>query len=65
LHNPVGGFEWEPLNRFASQAKVTSADMYAYVLRAQKLMKQRVISASGKTKSHYELLLKMLDVNLK
>lgn len=63
-HNPVGGFEWTPINRFAF-AKVTQADIYAYVVKARKLMKQRVATASGKTKSHYELLLKTLDVNLK
>lgn len=62
---PVGGFEWEPLNRFAATAKVTAADLYAYIMKAQKLMRQRVGSALGKTKSHYELLLKMLEVSLK
>ena len=65
IHNPVAGFEWRPLNRFSMTAKVTQADVYAYIAKAKQLMKQKAASASGKTKAHYELLLKMLDINLK
>ena len=65
VHNPVAGFEWRPLNRFSMTAKVTQADVYAYIAKAKQLMKQKAASASGKTKAHYELLLKMLDINLK
>ncbi len=65
MHNPVAGFEWKPLNRFSMTAKVTQADVYAYIAKAKQLMKQKAASASGKTKAHYELLLKMLDINLK
>ena len=65
IHNPVAGFEWRPLNRFSMTAKVTQADVYAYLAKAKQLMKQKAASASGKTKAHYELLLKMLDINLK
>lgn len=64
IHNPVAGFEWKPLNRFATP-KVSQADIFAYVHKAQNLMKQQASSASGKTKAHYELLLKMLQINLK
>ena len=39
-------------------AKVTQADVYAYIAKAKQLMKQKAASASGKTKAHYELLLK-------
>lgn len=65
MHNPVAGFEWQPLNRFSSIAKVTQADIFAYINKAKLLMKQKATSSSGKTKAHYELLLKMLDINLK
>lgn len=65
IHNPVAGFEWAPINRFSMTAKVTQADVYAYIAKAQQLMKQKSNSASGKTKAHYELLLKMLNINLK
>lgn len=65
MHNPIAGFEWKPLNRFSMTAKVTQADVYAYIAKAKQLMKQKAASASGKTKAHYELLLKMLDINLK
>ena len=65
MHNPVAGFEWRPLNRFSMTAKVTQADVYAYIAKAKQLMKQKAAGASGKTKAHYELLLKMLDINLK
>ena len=65
IHNPVAGFEWRPLNRFSMTAKVTQADVYAYIAKAKQLMKQKAASVSGKTKAHYELLLKMLDINLK
>ncbi len=64
VHNPVGGFEWAPLNRFATP-RVSQADIYSYVLKAQSLMKQRVGSASGSTKAHYELLLRTMQMNLK
>lgn len=64
-HNPVAGFEWKPLNRFSMTAKVTQADVYAYITKAKQLMKQKAAVTSGKTKAHYELLLKMLDINLK
>ena len=50
---------------FSMTAKVTQADVYAYIAKAKQLMKQKAASASGKTKAHYELLLKMLDINLK
>ena len=65
MHNPVAGFEWKPLNRFSMTAKVTQADVYAYIAKAKQLMQQKAATASGKTKAHYELLLKMLDINLK
>lgn len=55
----------ETVNRFSMTAKVTQADVYAYIAKAKQLMKQKAASASGKTKAHYELLLKMLDINLK
>lgn len=64
-HNPMAGFEWQPLNRFSMTAKLTQVDVYAYVNKAKLLMKQKVANASGKSKAHYELLLKMLDINLK
>lgn len=63
-HNPVAGFEWKPLNRFALP-KVTQADIYAYLKKAENLMKQKVQTASGSTKSHYQLLLKALQTALK
>ena len=40
IHNPVAGFEWRPLNRFSMTAKVTQADVYAYIAKAKQLMKQ-------------------------
>lgn len=64
VHNPTGGFEWAPLNRFATP-KVSQADLYAYVLKAKNLMRQKVKQSSGKTKAHYELLLKTIQMNLK
>lgn len=64
FHNPIGGFEGAPLNRFATP-RVTQADLYAYVLKARDLMKKQVRTATGKTKAHYELLLKTIQVNLK
>jgi hypothetical protein len=64
IHNPVSGFESAPLNRFATP-KVTQADIYAYVLKARNLMKKHLASAKGKTKAHYELLLKTIQINLK
>lgn len=64
IHNPVGGFEWAPLNRFATP-KVSQADLYAYIQKAKNLMKQKAVNATGTTKAHYELLLKTLQVNLK
>ncbi len=64
IYNPVAGFEWKPLDRFAVP-RISQADIYAYIHKAQRLMKLRMASASGRTKAHYELLLKTLQMNLK
>ena len=45
MHNPIAGFEWKPLNRFSMTAKVTQADVYAYIAKAKQLMKQKAASA--------------------
>ena len=37
IHNPVAGFEWRPLNRFSMTAKVTQADVYAYIAKAKQM----------------------------
>lgn len=63
-YNPVAGFEWRPESRY-SNPKISQADYFAYVLKAQRLMKQKAAGTSGETKAHYELLLKILEVNLK
>lgn len=63
-YSPVSGFEWRPDNRY-SNAMISQADIYAYISKAQGLLKRKVAGASGKTKAHYELLLKTLEMNIK
>lgn len=57
---PVSGFEFEPTFRFPS-SKATKTDIYAYLMRAGKLIKSRINSSAGREKAHYQLLEKQLD----
>ena len=44
---------------------VLQQDYYAYLLKAQSLLKSRVSSSTGDTRSHYELLLRNIEKTLK
>ncbi|HEY9544053.1 MAG TPA: zinc-dependent metalloprotease [Prevotella sp.] len=63
--NPVAGFEFGERNMFGSSPKVTQADIYPYLLKAQRLLKAKVSSSNGRTHAHYSYLLKVLDSNMK
>ena len=58
--NPVAGFEPRPNQKFNIASTVTQADLYAYLQKAQRLIKSRISSTSGETRAHYELLDKVL-----
>jgi hypothetical protein len=63
-YNPVAGFGWTPRAIF-QRGQATVSDIYAYVLKAQKLIKSRTSNASNETKAHYNLLLRTIELGLK
>ncbi len=58
--SPIMGFEFEQASRFAS-AKATKTDIYAYLMRAKKLIGSRIKNSTGREKAHYQLLDKQLE----
>lgn len=61
-HNPVGGFEYIPRQMFNSQASLTQPDIFAWLQKAQKLMRSRLNSGGdAATRAHYEYLLRIID----
>ncbi len=62
---PVAGFGFENRDMFAKSVRLTQADIYPYLLKAQTLMKSQLGSAKGKTQAHYAFLLKVVEQNMK
>lgn len=60
--SPVLGFEWQPYNRFAV-TRTTRADLYAYLMKVKDLLKQRIATTNGDTKTHYKVLLNIIESN--
>lgn len=64
-NDPISGFGFGNRDMFAKSVRLTQADLYPYVLKAQALMKSRLASSKGKTHAHYAFLLKVLEQNIK
>lgn len=62
--SPVAGFEKEPYNRF-TEPRMTRADLYADIRRAQSLIQRRIATTSGTTQAHYQALLNVIETNIK
>ncbi len=63
-YGEVSGFEFEPDNRFAT-AKISQADIYAYLQRAKALARSRAASTTGAVRAHYQVLSRTIENALK
>lgn len=61
--SPLGGYDAPYIYFAAPQLK--EAEYYAYIIKAQALIKSKVASASGNVKAHYTLLLRNIEKTLK
>jgi hypothetical protein len=64
VYSPVAGFEWVPRAIF-NIGQITVADMYAYLVKAKRLLAGKALAAQGQVKAHYELLLKQIELGVK
>ena len=62
-YSPVSGYEWMPRYTF-NGGTMTASDIYAYLVKAENLMKSRIPAASAGDRTHYELLVKMIEYGL-
>lgn len=62
--SPVAGFEKVSYNRFA-EPRITPADLYANIMKAKTLIRQRISTTTGATKAHYQALLNVIEINFK
>jgi hypothetical protein len=45
--------------------QATVADVYAYLAKVKRLLANKVSTAQGQVKAHYELLLKQIELGVK
>lgn len=64
-NDPISGFGFGNRDMFAKSIRLTQADLYPYILKAQALMKSRLKASKGRTHAHYAFLLKVLEQNIK
>lgn len=62
--DPVAGFGFDDRNMFG-HGNLTQADIYPYLMNARRTLKKVLGKAKGRTRGHYELLLKTIDTNCK
>lgn len=63
-YDPVGGYEWNPRYIF-NRGQLTRASLYAFLIQARDLMKNRMSGAAAEDRAHYELLVKTIEYGLK